>query len=76
VTQLLLQHPDLRAQMRGVLEKILPAIETALGGQPFAISPADLDEIDALVNTLSARGSPELRQAIQDNWPEVLDQLR
>lgn len=76
VTWLLLRYPDLRAQARGVLEKILPAIRASVSGRGLDVPSSDLGEVEELVQALSARGSPELQQAIQRVWPELSGSLR
>jgi parallel beta-helix repeat protein len=62
---LLLRHPDLRAQARDVLDKLLPKFEGAVDGHWALLSATDKAAIKNLLDAISVQASPRLQRTIR-----------
>jgi hypothetical protein len=68
-TWLLLGDPRLRMQARDMLVRVLPALQAIVVGEPAKITPADLADIEGLLEAIAVKAGPRLRanlRAIQE----------
>lgn len=70
VVKMLLLDSDLRAHTRAVIEGLMPGIRGLLGegaGQEMVLTEDMIEDIEALLDDLAARASPDLRAVIEAN---------
>jgi hypothetical protein len=71
VALILLLNPGLRVRTMGVLDALLPEIESILQGEEAVLSGRMVRKIDRLLDAFAKKASPELQSLIEDVKAEL-----
>ncbi len=75
IVQQMIFHPSLVLRSLEIKERYLPVIEAMVKGEGPTLTEGDLEEIDAFLNTIGARGSSGLQEAIKGLRADLRDPL-
>ncbi|MGH9768830.1 MAG: SBBP repeat-containing protein [Blastocatellia bacterium] len=73
IVQQMIFHPSLVLRSLEIKERYLPVIEAMVKGEGATLTEGDLEEIDGFLNTIAARGSRELQDAIKGVRADLRD---
>ena len=73
IVQQMIFHPSLVLRSLEIKERYLPVIEAMVKGEGITLTEGDLEEIDGFLNTIGARGSSELQEAIKGLRADLRD---
>jgi hypothetical protein len=71
--QILTFNPMLVLRSREVIERYKPVIQSMVNGEGVRLTDGDLDEIEGLLDSFSAKGSADLQEAIRGVCKDIRD---
>lgn len=71
--QMMVLHPTLILRSREMIDRYLPVIEAVVKGDQPTLTDGDIAEIDEFLKAFAAKGTPQLRDAVQMACEDLRD---
>jgi hypothetical protein len=71
--QIMMFNPMLMLHSRETIERYKPVIESMVKGEQVTLTPGDLAEIDGFLNSIAAKGGPQLQEAVKQVCEDLRD---